>query len=49
MPSIKVGNHYFLKTNVHVINEKFYFGIDDEIVLQQVVHGAIIEKKKKIV
>jgi hypothetical protein len=38
-----------LKTNVHVINEKLYFDIDDEIVLQQVVHGAIIEKKKKIV
>jgi hypothetical protein len=38
-----------LKTNVNVTNEKLYFDIGDEIVLQQVVHGAIIEKKKKIV
>jgi hypothetical protein len=45
MPRVKFGDHYFLKTNVHVINEILYFDIDDEIVLQQVVHGAIIEKK----
>jgi hypothetical protein len=38
-----------LKTNVHVNEEKLYFDIGDEIVLQQVVHGAIIERKKKIV
>jgi hypothetical protein len=49
MPRVKDGDHYFLKTNVHVINEILYFDIDDEIVLQQVVHGAILEKKKKIV
>jgi hypothetical protein len=35
-----------LKINVHFINEILYFDIDDEIVLQQVVRGAIIEKKK---
>jgi hypothetical protein len=38
-----------MKTNVHVINEKLYFDIDYEIELQQAVHGAIIQKKKKIV
>jgi hypothetical protein len=34
MPSFKVGDNYFLKTNVQcVINEKLYFVIGVEIVL----------------
>jgi hypothetical protein len=24
MPGVKVGQHYFLKSNAHVANEKFY-------------------------
>ncbi len=35
-----MGEHYFLKTNAHVINEKLYFAKGPEIVLQQVVRGA---------
>ncbi len=25
MPRVKVGEHYFLKSNAHVVIEKFYF------------------------
>jgi len=35
-----VGEHYFLKTNAHVINEKLYFVKGPEIVLQQVAKGV---------
>jgi len=27
MLGVKVGDHHFLKTNVHVLNEKLYFVI----------------------
>jgi energy-converting hydrogenase Eha subunit F len=40
MPKVKVGEHYFLKTNAHVINEKLYFVKGLEIVLQQVAKGV---------
>ncbi len=36
----KGGEHYLLKTNVYVANEKNYFVKNLEIVLQQVMHGA---------
>jgi hypothetical protein len=35
------GKHYFLKNNIHVVNEKLYFAKGPKIVLQQVIHGAI--------
>jgi hypothetical protein len=46
-----VGEHYFLKSNAHVDNEKLYFAKCSKIVLQQVIHGAIqfLDKRKKIV
>jgi len=37
-----------LKINTHVVNEKLYFAQGLEILLQQVAHDAIIEKKKVI-
>jgi hypothetical protein len=37
-----------LKINTHVANEKLYFAQGLEILLQQVAHDAIIEKKKFI-
>jgi hypothetical protein len=46
-----VGEHYFLKSNVHVANEMFYFAKVLKTMLQHVIHGAIqfYDKKKKIV
>jgi hypothetical protein len=38
----------FFKTNVHVANEKFYFTTSAKTLLQQVAHGAIVERKKKM-
>ncbi len=50
MLGVKVGDHYFLKTNYHVVNEKLYFSKDFKIVLQQITYGGIqVDKKKKIV
>jgi len=51
MWGVKVGEHYFLKSNAHVDNEKLYFAKGSKIVLQQVTHGAIqfFDKRKKIV
>jgi hypothetical protein len=47
---IKVGDHYFLKTNYDVANEKLYFSKGSKLVLQQITYGAIqVDKKKKIV
>jgi hypothetical protein len=40
MPWVKVGEHYFLKSNAHVVNEKFHFAKGLEIVLEQVINGA---------
>ncbi len=40
MPRVKVGEHYFLKTNAHAINGKLYFVKGLKIVLQQIVKGA---------
>jgi hypothetical protein len=36
-----VGEHYFLKTNAHVANEKIYFAKGSKIVLQQITHGVV--------
>jgi hypothetical protein len=48
MPRLKIGDNNFLKTNVQcVVNEKLYFVTSVEIVLKQVAHNAIIEKKKR--
>jgi hypothetical protein len=33
MPKVKVGEHYFLKSNAHVDNEKLYFAKGSKIVL----------------
>jgi hypothetical protein len=33
MPRVKVGEHYFLKFNAHVANEKLYFAKGSKIVL----------------
>jgi hypothetical protein len=34
MSRVKVGEHYFFKSNAHVANEKFYFAKGSKIVLQ---------------
>jgi hypothetical protein len=49
MMGVKVGEHYFLKSNAHVANEKLYFTKGLKIVLQQVIHGAaqFLDKRKK--
>ncbi len=51
MSKVKVGEHYFLKSIAHVVNEKLYFTKGSKTMLQQVTHGAIesLDKKKKIV
>ncbi len=50
MLNIKVREHYFLKTNAHVANEKLYFVKGLETMLQQVVEGVKLkDMKKKIV
>jgi len=41
MPWVKKGKHYFVKNNIHVVNEKLHFAKGLKIVLQQVTHGAI--------
>jgi hypothetical protein len=33
MPGVKVGEHYFLKSSAHVVNEKLYFVKGSEIML----------------
>jgi hypothetical protein len=33
MWGVKVGEHYFLKSNAHVVNEKLYFAKGLKIVL----------------
>jgi hypothetical protein len=33
MPRIKVREHYFLKSNAHVANEKLYFAKGSKIVV----------------
>jgi hypothetical protein len=33
MPRIKLGEHYFLKSNAHVANEKLYFAKGSKIVV----------------
>jgi hypothetical protein len=38
----------FLKTNVHVANEEVYFATNAKTLLQQVAHGGIVERKKKM-
>lgn len=45
--SSKRWGSLFLKTNVHVANEKLYFATSAKPMLQQVAHGAIVERKKK--
>jgi hypothetical protein len=50
MPRVKMGDHYFLRTNSHVANEKLNFSKGSKTMLQQITHGAIqVDKKKKIV
>jgi hypothetical protein len=34
MRGVKVGERYFLKSNAHVVSEKFYFAKGSKIVLQ---------------
>jgi hypothetical protein len=50
MSRVKVGEHYFLKSNAYVIDEKFYFAKGLEAVLEQITHGAtqFLDKRKKI-
>jgi hypothetical protein len=45
-----VGEHYFLKSNAHVVNEKLYFAKGSKIVLQQIIHGAtwFLDTKRKV-
>jgi hypothetical protein len=50
MSRVKVGEHYFLKSNAHVVNEKLYFAMCSKTMLYQIIHGAaqFLDKKKKI-
>jgi hypothetical protein len=50
MSGVKVGKHYFLKCNAHVVNEKFCFAKGSKSMLQHVIHGAIqfFDKRKNI-
>jgi hypothetical protein len=48
MPRFKMGEHCFLKKNIHVANEKFYLTKDLETILQQVTHGASWVNTNKI-
>jgi hypothetical protein len=41
MQGVKVGEHYFLKSNAHGSNEKLYFAKGSKIMLQQIAHGAV--------
>jgi hypothetical protein len=41
MKGVKVGEHYFLKSNAHVANEKLYFAKGSKITLQQITHGVV--------
>ncbi len=43
-----MGEHYFLKSNFHLVNEKFYFTKGLKIVFQQVTHGVaqFLDKRK---
>ncbi len=45
-----MGEHYFLKSNAHVVNEKLYFAKGSKTMLQHVIHGAIqfFDKRKNI-
>jgi hypothetical protein len=46
---LRQKEHYFLKTNAHVANEKLYFVKGLETMLQQVVKGVkLVNMKKKI-
>jgi hypothetical protein len=50
MSGVKVGEHYFLKSNAHVFNEKLYFVKGLELMLQQIIHSVVqfFDKRKKI-
>jgi len=45
MVGVKVGDHYFLKTNSHVTNEKLYFSLR---VLKQCYHKQLMVQFKLI-
>jgi len=48
---VGVGQYYFFSNNVHLKNVKIYFALlekAEDNVVQQVVHGAIREWKRKI-
>jgi hypothetical protein len=38
---VKAREHYFLKTNTHVANEKLCVGQGPKTMFKQVIHGAI--------
>ncbi len=42
---VVMGDIYFLKTNQHMINEKFYVQKGKNYVLWQVVEGVVVEQK----
>jgi hypothetical protein len=46
---VKKGEHYFLATNQHVKNEKRYFARVGETIAVQFAHGAVKERKRKLV
>ncbi len=50
MSGVKVGDHYFMKSNAHATNEKFYFAKGWKTMLIHVIHGVILffDKRKNI-
>ena len=46
---VKKGKFYFLSTNQHVKNERVFFAHYTTSVVQQLVQGQVVEKKKKLV
>jgi hypothetical protein len=46
---VKKGDHYFLTNNQHIRNECVFFARQTTSVIQQLIQGQLVEKKKKLV
>jgi hypothetical protein len=46
---VKKGEFYFLSTNQHVKNEHVFFARHRSSVIQQVVQGQVVERRRKLV
>jgi hypothetical protein len=46
---VKKGDHYFLSSNQHIRNERVFFACHTTSIVQQLIQGQLVEKKKKLV